>query len=485
MANRRLRKHIQETVSKPRKSDQKVGVGFTPHAHLHRGPEEAFQGSWTVTRTPDDQATGSFTDKGKREAGVPLGPTRVEELVRLHEAEHLTASHLPETKKKLARSRCSIGDRELRLMEEIRVNGRLQRRGHSEPGEWVKVAEANRETIPELPALVEAAKAARTITHTDSVVEGLLARTRLGLAASRLGDCPVWFRDLAQCANQLYRYPDDWPTFRRLAQAVKLAERKRQVEQRSKQTSAQIAATMPGKRSARNARERASANSASQLRAAEKELDELEQALGLQKTGQPITLPGGGHWGTMRTVKLPMPITTTRPGEGRKWRVTDQPTSRITRPHRLVKWGDQLGFSRRPKRGGTGSFLVDVSGSMRWELEDLQDLLDAMPRANVALYAGTYDRGTLVIVAQGGKRATRQSIEEATSDIGGNNLVDGPALEWLSTQPEPRVWISDGVVTAVGVGCTEGALASAAGICRRGKIRRVEHHELMPNRGEE
>ena len=39
--------------------------------------------------------------------------------------------------------------------------------------------------------------------------------------------------------------------------------------------------------------------------------------------------------------------------------------------------------------------------------------------------------------------------ELVTSPCGFGNIVDGPALEWLAKQAEPRIWISDAAVTGI------------------------------------
>jgi undecaprenyl pyrophosphate synthase len=57
-----------------------------------------------------------------------------------------------------------------------------------------------------------------------------------------------------------------------------------------------------------------------------------------------------------------------------------------------------------------------------------------------------------VVVAHKGRIAPRHLIGKSH----GGNIVDGPALEWLSHQPRPRVWVSDTQVTGVhDMGSTE------------------------------
>ena len=52
--------------------------------------------------------------------------------------------------------------------------------------------------------------------------------------------------------------------------------------------------------------------------------------------------------------------------------------------------------------------------------------------------------------------------------------MDLPALEWLSRQAEPRLWVSDGGVTGVGdEGCAR-LRERCFAIARRGRITRVD-----------
>lgn len=54
----------------------------------------------------------------------------------------------------------------------------------------------------------------------------------------------------------------------------------------------------------------------------------------------------------------------------------------------------------------------------------------------------------------------------------GANLIDLPALEWLSKQPGPRVWVSDGGVWPI-EGEPYDARAACAVEMARGGIRRI------------
>ena len=65
--------------------------------------------------------------------------------------------------------------------------------------------------------------------------------------------------------------------------------------------------------------------------------------------------------------------------------------------------------------------------------------------------------------------------ELVAAPSGSGNIVDGPALEWLASQAEPRFWISDGSVT--GVDDVEYAVLSAEAlrVQMTGRVRRLDN----------
>jgi len=108
---------------------------------------------------------------------------------------------------------------------------------------------------------------------------------------------------------------------------------------------------------------------------------------------------------------------------------------------------DQRVFKRRAKkRKGGGTVLIDSSGSMHISERDIQRIVEGAPFATtVAVYSGYGREGDLKIVVRNGKKVEAGNFNTR----GGSNVIDLPALEWLSCQPEPRVWLSDGGVTGV------------------------------------
>ena len=116
---------------------------------------------------------------------------------------------------------------------------------------------------------------------------------------------------------------------------------------------------------------------------------------------------------------------------------------------------DKKIFTNKTKRDG-GTVLIDVSGSMYLDEEDIEELIHTLPAGTVAMYYGydtedlemiPYDgnvsHGSLCILAENGKYVGN------IPEHGKQNIVDGPALDWLSTQQEPRIIVSDLQVSGI------------------------------------
>ena len=114
---------------------------------------------------------------------------------------------------------------------------------------------------------------------------------------------------------------------------------------------------------------------------------------------------------------------------------------------------DKKIFSSKTKRAG-GTVLIDVSGSMEFSIEDIEEIVKTLPASIVAIYSGDnqdevrnlkYDVvmkenipvGKLQIIANNGKWISN------IPKRGQQNLIDGPALDWLGKQAEPRILVSD------------------------------------------
>jgi len=174
------------------------------------------------------------------------------------------------------------------------------------------------------------------------------------------------------------------------------------------------------------------------------------------------------QWGTLSIQQLPTSMTRVVAPQGRVRTFRDE-GSVLAAPYRLPVDGRVFVHHKRVL-GGT--VLIDGSGSMRLDDDDLHRILKVAPAATVAIYSGRSKSGTLCIVAAKGKAATAEGLVHARCGCG--NVVDGPALQWLAKQPEPRLWVSDGVVTGIRDRVSIDLWAEAELLCRKHKITRVE-----------
>ncbi len=180
---------------------------------------------------------------------------------------------------------------------------------------------------------------------------------------------------------------------------------------------------------------------------------------------------GGGDEtgsGSMSIVEAPLDLVHPARGRGlrRDWRAAVEGSH----PGALHRWAVDRAVFRRPCRRVGGSVLLDTSGSMRLDADDLDTIFDASRGAAlVAMYSGSGDHGELRIVARAGRRASRSHLER----FGTGNVVDVPALAWLARQPAPRFWVSDGAVTGVGDQTAPDIQRRCAEICRAAAIRRL------------
>lgn len=183
-----------------------------------------------------------------------------------------------------------------------------------------------------------------------------------------------------------------------------------------------------------------------------------------------------GEWGEMEIVQLPLQsVRTSR--TVRKYRPSVIGAFRY--PHRAdLLISDGRCFSLKQRLPG-GTVLIDWSGSMRLSKDEIKQLIDLAPAATVALYSGDETTGNLLIYAQKGKQS---SLAEAyRQKAGGGNIIDGPALDWLAKQTEPRIWVCDGCVTGLHDAQYLNLTVEAAQKMQSGKIRRLDNLESALN----
>jgi len=145
---------------------------------------------------------------------------------------------------------------------------------------------------------------------------------------------------------------------------------------------------------------------------------------------------------------------------------------RVVRPGRLVTDPTRRVFDRAA-RGAGGVVVVDQSGSMSLDAEDLARLLAAAPGAFVLGYS--HDPGS-VGVANAWVLADRGRATSAVRAGNVGNGVDGPALRHALSRRragEPVLWVTDGQVTDSGDHADLGLAAQCARLVVRHGIAMV------------
>ena len=148
-------------------------------------------------------------------------------------------------------------------------------------------------------------------------------------------------------------------------------------------------------------------------------------------------------WGKLNIKKLPMPEAT-RGNLGKK-RVASDTGKNPRRMHRYLT--DRKVFDRTSKGMG-GVVLIDASGSMSFNHNDIREIVEAAPGCTVAMYTEvSSSKPNLWILAEKGRICKKSDMHHDRC----GNVVDYPALKWAVKQRQrsasPVVWVSDGGVT--------------------------------------
>tara|TARA_R100001126_G_scaffold98544_1_gene72963 strand:+ start:861 stop:2285 length:1425 start_codon:yes stop_codon:yes gene_type:complete len=156
-----------------------------------------------------------------------------------------------------------------------------------------------------------------------------------------------------------------------------------------------------------------------------------------------------GYWGDMTVVKPPLPVNlTARLKAGRAYRPADFGYN----PKYINRFCIDKKIFKQKQTVLGGTILIDASGSMSFDGKDILEILQLLPAATIAMYNGYGKEGYLRIIAKAGHRVHEDYLN---THSGSGNVVDGPALDWLSTMPPRRIWVSDMHVFG-GSGATNG-----------------------------
>lgn len=170
-------------------------------------------------------------------------------------------------------------------------------------------------------------------------------------------------------------------------------------------------------------------------------------------------------WGSMRIEEAR--LMQSLPGHLKPGRRMATEGLRLGRVERMITDGRM--FYRRIKRAG-GTVLIDVSSSMSLSAEQISRIVEAAPGALVGIYSGRHESGVLRIVARNGLIAAASELKR---DMGGANVIDAPALEWLAQQEGPLFWVSDGGVSGIGDQSSPENQRLVQKLCERANITRL------------
>ena len=174
---------------------------------------------------------------------------------------------------------------------------------------------------------------------------------------------------------------------------------------------------------------------------------------------------GVGYWGDMEIHEPPLTVNLQgRLKNGRAYRPADYGYN----PKFIHRWASDKQIFKQKQNVLGGTILIDASGSMSFSGEDILEIMSLLPAVTIAMYNGYGGSGSLRIIGRNGMRVTEEYINEWS---GGGNVVDGPALKWLATMPERRIWVSDMYIFGAS-GDTSGfnLMKDVMDTCIKGKI---------------
>lgn len=164
------------------------------------------------------------------------------------------------------------------------------------------------------------------------------------------------------------------------------------------------------------------------------------------------TAHSGGQyrWGDLAIIQEPLTKNLKHKLKG----ATHKPNEYGVIPHYTDRYFSDKRLFRIKKNIKGGTVLIDASGSMSLSEDDIFKILESLPAGVVAMYSGTssYYR-TGKNIPRGNADGELNIIAKNQRMVGklprsfGENVVDYPALIWLSKMPKPRIWVSDEEVT--------------------------------------
>lgn len=148
---------------------------------------------------------------------------------------------------------------------------------------------------------------------------------------------------------------------------------------------------------------------------------------------------------------IPAPVSLNRPHLGKigTRRIATDTGKTVRNPSRALTDPSRRVFSRRTT-ARSALVVLDMSGSMNYETEDLDQLIESVRGAVVVGYSANDDESpNFYVLAKDGHRVERIPL------VCGGNGNDGPAFtyavkKYRKTPTTPVVWVSDGAITGRG-----------------------------------
>ena len=412
-----------------------------------------------------------YTDHTKHEMAVPAAPSNRARWVALHELGHAKFTPANSKPSAILKKNAPATQVDLQVMEDLRINSRLSH---------ARLLDIPRDDLDTLANV--AMDWAKAFERPEARPDLLEVMTLAQLQAGHITRCnrhlhldglPIgkeykltvagFFSGVAKLAEQKGRNRDA-----ELALASELASKANSI------ATAAAAALVPKRPKWEDPLPHKLVGPAAALL---RRMLEAEKDLTRHKGDEPGALRPSGRqgasvqWGKLLTLP-PLALTETSPALAAHRQKINAPVGpRLRNIRRLLT--DGRAFARtitKPQKGGT--VLIDTSGSMHLRPEDVHAVLAKIPAATVAIYSGRSKEGAVSIIAKTGRIASAKTIKQRIAEVGGGNIVDGPALAWLGQQAESRLWICDGAVT----GCNDEMCRvldlEAEALRRKGRIAR-------------
>ena len=411
---------------------------------------------WTVTGTPDNHP-GARTDNLNKHMQVPLDRDCKDcginhsRMIRRHELGHVKWS--PKT---MGRLKPGVRPEAVEVLEEIRVNYLLRKAGIAieEPTQCVDKIEITthekvyKSSIAELILWTLASMWDRkdhsseyggyVWGHEYDAIRKIIddALNDPQLTEMRKAELRFTLNTVQQFYNSIVKHAyGQTPSYRKVQNyAKKLSEvldmflDKPKPEEVYKQETLQ-SSEETGEETEQEGNEIENPQTVKDLE--QRMRSHLMNEMNYQTTG------GVGHWGEMEIHEPALTVNLQgRLKQGRKYRPADFGYN----PKFINRWCSDKKIFKQKQHVLGGTILIDASGSMSFTGQDILDIMELLPAVTIAMYNGFTNTGDLRIIARNGMRVTEEQLDEWS---GGGNVVDGPALHWLATMPERRIWVSD------------------------------------------